>query len=85
MSHRRETRWHCYQERLDYPERDDEHFMIFVNSVREPDGRFKIIERPVERASIDVVLPPLSDGALIRQPLGNGGNAGDNGQAGSKD
>jgi adenylylsulfate reductase subunit A len=72
MSHRRETRWHCYQERLDYPERDDEHFMIFVNSVREPDGRIKIIERPVARATIDVVLPPLSDGAVIRQPFGNG-------------
>jgi len=72
MSHRRETRWHCYQERLDYPERDDEHFMIFVNSVREADGSLRIIERPVERATIDVVLPPLSDGAVIRQPFGNG-------------
>jgi adenylylsulfate reductase subunit A len=74
MSHRRETRWHCYQERLDYPQRDDEHFMIFVNSVRESDGRLRMIERPVERASIDVVLPPLSDGALIRQPAGDSGN-----------
>lgn len=80
MTHRRETRWHCYQERLDYPERDDEHFMVFVNSVREPDGRIKIIERPVERATIDVVLPPLSDGAVIRQPFGNGG-LGDSGDS----
>ena len=22
--HRKETRWHCYQERLDFPERDDQ-------------------------------------------------------------
>lgn len=65
MTHRRETRWHCYQERLDYPERDDARFMLFVNSVRE-NGEDKIIERPVERAVIDVVLPELSDGALIR-------------------
>jgi hypothetical protein len=46
--------------------------MIFVNSVREADGSLRIIERPVERATIDVVLPPLSDGAVIRQPFGNG-------------
>ena len=40
-----------------------------------------IIERPVERATFNVVLPPLSDGALIRQPLGDGndGGAGDSG------
>jgi adenylylsulfate reductase, subunit A len=67
MQHRRETRWHCYQERLDYPERDDARFLLFVNSVRE--GREdRIVERPVERAEIDVVLPELSDGALIRGP-----------------
>jgi adenylylsulfate reductase subunit A len=66
MSHRRETRWHCYQERLDYPERDDEHFMLFVNSVREADGSVRMIERPVERAKIDVQLPQLADGAVIR-------------------
>lgn len=65
MMHRRETRWHCYQERLDYPERDDARFMVFVNSVRE-NGEDTIIERPVERAAIDVVLPELADGALIR-------------------
>ena len=69
MTHRRETRWHCYQERLDYPERDDERFMIFVNSVLGEDGVPRIIERPVQRTSVDVVLPPLSDGAVIRKPL----------------
>ena len=69
MTHRRETRWHCYQERLDYPERADERFMIFVNSVLGEDGVPRIIERPVQRTSVDVVLPPLSDGAVIRKPL----------------
>jgi adenylylsulfate reductase, subunit A len=66
MSHRKETRWHCYQERLDYPERDDARYMIFVNSVREPDGSLRMIERPVVRAKLDVVLPSLEDGAMIR-------------------
>jgi len=68
MLHRKETRWHCYQERLDYPDRDDERWMVFVNSRRHPDGRIEMIERPVERASLDVVLPPLADGAVIRRP-----------------
>jgi adenylylsulfate reductase subunit A len=66
MAHRRETRWHCYQERLDYPERDDARWLVFVNSVRSSDGSFRMIERPVERARIDVQLPPLADGAVIR-------------------
>jgi adenylylsulfate reductase subunit A len=66
MSHRRETRWHCYQERLDYPERDDERWMVFVNSVLGDDGKFRMIEHPVERAKIDVQLPSLADGAVIR-------------------
>jgi hypothetical protein len=38
---------------------------VFVNSVRKGD-RIEMIERPVERANIEVVLPPLADGALIR-------------------
>ena len=66
MLHRRETRWHCYQERLDYPQRDDARFMVFVSSVRDPDGTIRIIERPVVRAHIDVELPDLADGAVIR-------------------
>jgi adenylylsulfate reductase subunit A len=66
MSHRKETRWHCYQERLDHPERDDARWMRFVNSVREPDGSVRMIERPVERAAIEVALPALADGAVIR-------------------
>lgn len=66
MLHRKETRWHCYQERLDYPLRDDARWMVFVNSVRRDDGQIEMVERPVERAPVDVVLPPLAEGAVIR-------------------
>jgi adenylylsulfate reductase subunit A len=65
MLHRKETRWHCYQERLDYPERDDARWSVFVNSVRRGE-QIEMVERPVERASMEVVLPPLADGAIIR-------------------
>jgi len=50
MIHRRETRWSCYQQRLDYPERDDRRWMVFVNSVRDArTGEIRMIERPVVR------------------------------------
>ena len=74
MAHRRETRWHCYQERLDYPARDDARFMVFVNSVRDAAGNPRIVERPVERAKIEVQLPPLADGAVIRRRRRKRGN-----------
>jgi adenylylsulfate reductase subunit A len=77
MEHRRETRWHCYQERLDYPERDDARWLVFVNSIRQADGSRRMIERPVQRAIIDVVLPPLADGALIRARPGEPGDLGE--------
>ena len=65
MLHRQETRWHCYQERLDYPERNDARWSVFVNSVRKGD-EITMVERAVERANVEVVLPPLQDGAIIR-------------------
>jgi adenylylsulfate reductase, subunit A len=66
MMHRQETRWHCYQERLDYPERNDERWgSVFVNSVRKGDA-VNMVERPVERAVLELVLPELADGAIIR-------------------
>jgi adenylylsulfate reductase subunit A len=65
MLHRKETRWHCYQERLDYPERDDARWSVFVNSLRKGD-KIEMVERPVVRADLEVVLPPLADGAIIR-------------------
>jgi adenylylsulfate reductase, subunit A len=66
MQHRKETRWHCYQERLDYPERDDARWSVFVNSVRRGDT-IEMVEHPVVRANVEVVLPPLADGAVIRR------------------
>jgi adenylylsulfate reductase subunit A len=32
---RKETRWPAYQTRVDYPERDDNKWLCFLNSVRE--------------------------------------------------
>jgi adenylylsulfate reductase subunit A len=62
MSYRKETRWHCYQERLDFPERDDARWTVFVNSHRAKDGTVKVVERPVVRVDVPVVLPELTDG-----------------------
>ena len=47
LLYRRETRWPCYQERVDYPKRDDEKWRKFVNSrySKEQDG-VDIVERP---------------------------------------
>ena len=43
---RHETRWHCFAENSDYPERDDERWNVFVNS-RFADGETEIILRRV--------------------------------------
>ncbi|MCX7923532.1 MAG: adenylyl-sulfate reductase subunit alpha [Clostridia bacterium] len=49
---RKETRWKCYQENADYPEKDDANFLKYVNS-RYENGEFKILLRePVERDDI---------------------------------
>lgn len=66
MEHRKETRWHAYQERLDFPERDDARWMVFVNSVLQGDGEVRITEHPVVRARLNVVLPDLADGGVVR-------------------
>ncbi len=41
---RKETRWKCYQENCDYPNKDDENWLKYVNSVYK-DGRVQIILR----------------------------------------
>lgn len=41
---RKETRWHSFAENLDYPEKDNEHWNKYVNSILE-DGDIKIITR----------------------------------------
>lgn len=43
---RQETRWHCFAENSDYPERDDERWNVFVNS-RFVNGKTEIILRRV--------------------------------------
>jgi adenylylsulfate reductase subunit A len=44
LLYRKETRWPCYQSRVDYPERDDANWLKFVNSVADTD-RVRMIER----------------------------------------
>jgi adenylylsulfate reductase subunit A len=44
LAARQETRWHSFQENADYPLKDDEHWLKFVNS-RLDDGEIKVIFR----------------------------------------
>jgi len=44
---RRETRWPCYQTRLDYPLRNDLEYKVFINS-RLKDGHISICKRDTE-------------------------------------
>lgn len=47
LLYRKETRWRCYQERIDYPYRDDEKWLKFVNSIYDScKDEIKILERP---------------------------------------
>lgn len=47
LLYRRETRWRCYQERVDCPRRDDHNWFKFVNSTYDQvTDTFKLIERP---------------------------------------
>ena len=47
LAARRETRWHCFAENESHPERDDEHWLKFVNSVY-ADGRVRMIYHPIQ-------------------------------------
>jgi adenylylsulfate reductase subunit A len=50
LLHRRESRWPCYQERTDYPHRDDVNWLKFVNSrYRREYDRVEIVERPWQK------------------------------------
>lgn len=47
---RKETRWPGYQTRLDYPKLDDENWLCFVNSRRDPKtGKIRIFKVPYEQ------------------------------------
>lgn len=45
---RHETRWKCYEENTDFPDKDDENWIKYVNSVYK-DGRVNIIFRDIVR------------------------------------
>jgi adenylylsulfate reductase subunit A len=45
LSARKETRWHCFAEHLDYPEKSDD-WLKYVNS-RMENGEIKILFRPL--------------------------------------
>lgn len=48
LIYRKETRWACYQTRLDYPEKDNSRWLTFVNSIYNPHtDEIKMIERPL--------------------------------------
>jgi len=47
---RKETRWPGYQTRLDYPNRDDENWLKFVNSIYDlATDKITVITRPYEQ------------------------------------
>ncbi|MGB3366194.1 MAG: FAD-binding protein, partial [Acidaminobacteraceae bacterium] len=43
---RKETRWNCYQENIDYPLKDDENYFKYINSSYR-DGKFNVIYRKI--------------------------------------
>ncbi len=50
LLYRKETRWPGYQTRLDYPNRNDDHWLKFVNSRRNPEtGEIRVFTRSYEQ------------------------------------
>jgi adenylylsulfate reductase subunit A len=50
LLYRKETRWPGFQTRVDYPERDDQNWLKFVNSKKNLEtGEIEIFTRPYER------------------------------------
>jgi adenylylsulfate reductase subunit A len=46
LLYRKETRWKSYQERVDYPAKNDQDWFKFINSIYDPEQqRVEIIER----------------------------------------
>ncbi len=49
---RKETRWPAFQDRIDYPERDDVNWLGFVNSIYDPvNDRVKIFKRELKETN----------------------------------
>ena len=55
LSARKETRWHCFAENESHPDRDDENWLKFVNSVYE-DGRVRMIFHPIRTGIRDFTV-----------------------------
>lgn len=54
LLYRKETRWKGYQERVDYPNKDDKNWFKFVNSCYDRQkGEIKIIEREHKEINLD--------------------------------
>lgn len=52
LAARKETRWHSFQENLDYPELNDKEYFLYINSIME-DGNITIMKRDfVDRRQI---------------------------------
>ncbi|MBT6227570.1 MAG: hypothetical protein HOI47_13050 [Candidatus Scalindua sp.] len=52
---RQETRWPAYQTRTDYPERDDNNWLGFVNSIYDPvNDRVKIVKRALNETLCNI-------------------------------
>ncbi|MDR4508269.1 MAG: adenylyl-sulfate reductase subunit alpha [Candidatus Brocadiaceae bacterium] len=48
LLYRKETRWICYQSRLDFPQKDNDRWLVYVNSIYNPEsGEIRIVERPL--------------------------------------
>jgi len=67
----RDARWHCYQSGWTSPT-DDARWMVFVKQRGASRvARRAIIERPVERMHLDLVLPVAVGWGVDTKPLGN--------------
>jgi len=72
MTHRRETRWHCYQERLDFPKRDDGALVCSLKQrCASRVARRAFIERPVERNASRFGVAVAVGWGVDTKPLGN--------------
>ncbi len=50
LLYRKETRWLSYQERVDYPGRDDQRWLVFVNSLYDSKtDTFNVLEKPLNK------------------------------------
>ena len=61
---RKETRWHSFAENLDYPEKDNEHWNKYVNSILE-NGEIKIITRELVEDGTNISTLTTTDTFIL--------------------